>query len=430
MGTSLSSARLVIRNGTLIDGSGGPPRRNDSILIEGNRIRSLGPAPEAAALAEATVIDASGHWIMPGLIDGHVHLSYGYPLIKGEGRGRGTSRPELHAIRAAHNAWRVLRSGVTSISVPGGSWFTDVGVRDAIRLGLIEGPRITCGGRAIITYGNIEDEEPAWVGTPDHLVGKLCNTVAEMVTEVRHQGKRGVDFVKLADSRSGEFQGFAQQEISAVVEEAHRRNLRVAIHSRGSGSTRAAAYAGVDCIIHADLAADEDLDLVAEKGIRVMPTSPFLAKILETDGRPGNDVQFDVAQTKRYFDGMVNIMRRARDGSLKFLAGSDTGNNPFMRYGELHTKEAEILVNHAGYSTMEAIVAMTRNNAWVMGLEDELGEIRAGCLADILILERDPLADLRILQGGRHLAHLIKDGRIVDLGRRPVEQLRFQEALA
>ena len=169
------------------------------------------------------VIDAAGQWIMPGLIDAHTHLSYGNPKVPGEARGRGTTRPEFNTLRAAWNARKVLRSGVTSISVPGGTWFTDVAVRDAIKLGLIDGPRVYCAGRMIVTYGSIEDEEPSWVGTPEHSIGVLCNTAAEMVTETRRQCKHGVNFIKMADSRSGESQTISKEEIAAVVSESRFR---------------------------------------------------------------------------------------------------------------------------------------------------------------------------------------------------------------
>jgi imidazolonepropionase-like amidohydrolase len=198
---------LAIVNGTLIDGSGRPPVANQALVIEGDRIRSVGALPAGIDLRDDTqvkVIDAAGRFVMPGLIDAHTHLSYGYPVIPGEGRGRGPTRPELSVLKAARSAQRVLRSGVTSICVPGGTWFIDVGVRDAIRFGLLEGPRVHCAGRMIITYGSIEDDEPSWVGTPDHGIGVLCNSASEMVTEVRRQTKHGVDFVKLADSRSGD----------------------------------------------------------------------------------------------------------------------------------------------------------------------------------------------------------------------------------
>src|SRR4029079_19710942 len=165
---------------------------------------------------------------------------------------------------------------VTSISVPGGTWFTDVGIRDAITLGVMEGPRMYVARRMIVTYGCIEDDEPSWEGTPDHAIGKLCNTVDEMVTEVRGQDKHGVNFIKMADSRSGDSQMLSKDEIAAVVDEAHRRNLPVAIHSRGAGSTRAAAEGGVDWIMHTDLATDSELDSVAKSGAAILPTATFL----------------------------------------------------------------------------------------------------------------------------------------------------------
>ena len=170
---------LVIRNGHLIDGSGNPTARNDAVVIEGNRIKCVGALPPDIQLADrksVEVLDAAGQWIMPGLIDAHCHVSYGYPTIKGEGKGKGTTRPEFSTLKSARSVQKVLRSGVTSISVPGGTWFTDVGIRDAIRLGLMEGPRMYVAGRMIVTYGCIEDDEPSWEGTPDHSIGKLCNT--------------------------------------------------------------------------------------------------------------------------------------------------------------------------------------------------------------------------------------------------------------
>jgi len=246
--STVGNKTIVISNGTLIDGTGAAPNRNEAIVIQGNRIKSTGRLPADIRLEDrdnVEVINAAGQWIMPGLIDAHTHLSYGNPKVPGEARGRGTTRPEFNTLRAAWNAQKVLRSGVTSISVPGGTWFTDVAVRDAIKLGLIEGPRVYCASRMIITYGSIEDEEPSWVGTPEHSIGVLCNTAAEMVTEVRRQCKHGVNFIKMADSRSGEAQTIAKEEIAAVVDEAHRHGARVAIplagfrlHARCGGGGR------------------------------------------------------------------------------------------------------------------------------------------------------------------------------------------------
>jgi imidazolonepropionase-like amidohydrolase len=422
---------LVIRNGTLIDGSGKAASRNDAIVIEGNRIKSVGALPPDLVLEDrrnVQVIDAAGQWIMPGLIDAHCHMSYGYPTIKGEGKGKGTTRPEFSTLKSARSAQKVLRAGVTSISVPGGTWFTDVGVRDAIRLGLMQGPRMFVAGRMIVTYGCIEDDEPSWEGTPDHSIGKLCNTADEMVTEVRRQGKHGVNFVKMADSRSGESQMLAREEIAAVVGEAHRRNLKVAIHSRGAGSTRAAAEAGVDWIVHADLATERDLEAVAKAGMPILPTATFLAVVIELGKKVGPEqVQLDINRMQRHYELLGRLMHKARELGIRLLVGTDTGNNSFTPHGELHAKELEIFVRHGGYSPMEAIVAATRDNAMAVGLDGQVGEVAPGRLADIIVLDKDPVADITVLQGGRHLVRVIKDGRLVDLDPRD-EMLQFREA--
>src|ERR1700674_4318220 len=428
-----SEKTVVIRNGTLIDGSGDPPVRNDAIVIEGNRIKSVGPLPPDVQLEDhrtVEVIDAGGRWIMPGLIDAHCHVSYGYPAIKGEGKGKGTTRPEFSTLKSARSVQKVLRAGVTSISVPGGTWFTDVGIRDAIKLGLMEGPRMYVAGRMVVTYGCIEDDEPSWEGTPEHSIGKLCNTADEMVTEVRRQGKHGVNFIKMADSRGGESQMLAKDEIAAVVGEAHRRNLKVAIHSRGAGSTHAAAEAGVDWIVHADLATDRDLDAVAKAGMPILPTATFLAVVVELGKQQkvgAEQVQLDFSRMQRHYDLLGELMHKSRKLGIKLLVGTDTGNNSFTRHGELHAKELEIFVRHGGYTPMEAIVAATRDNAMAVGLEGQVGELAPGKLADIIVLDKDPIADIAILQDSKNLAWVIKDGRIVDLDGRD-EMLTFQQA--
>ena len=407
----------IIRNGTLIDGTGQPASQNDVVVLQGNRILSVGSVPPQVNVADhdnVETIDATGQWIMPGLIEGHCHLSFGQPAMPGLNIARGTTSPEFSTIRAAQNAREVLRSGVTSLSIPGGTWFIDVALREAINAGLIEGPRIYCAGRFIVTYGSIADNEPSWMGTPEHANGVLANSVAEMVTEVRRQCKHGVDFIKMADSTWGDFQTISKEELEAVVGEAHRRNARIAIHSRGSDSTRAAAAAGVDWIMHADLATEADLEVVAENGVRIMPTITFLKHAVEV-GREFGRSDREVDQIKYNLEGGYGMLQQARAMGVKVLCGTDSGNSPLMPYGELHANEMEIMVKYGGYTPMEAIVANTRDNAFAVGLEGELGTIEPGMLADLLILDRDPLADISILQKGRHLAAIFKDGQQVNL---------------
>ena len=417
------SKTLVIRNGTLIDGSGTAAAANTAVVIQGNRISSVGELPGGVNLEDADkvdVIDATGQWIMPGLIDGHCHLSFGMPAVQGYASARGTVNPGFSAIRAAKNAQTILRSGVTSVSIPGGTWFIEVGLRDAINAGLIEGPRIYTAGRFIITYGSIADSEPSWVGAPEHTYGVLANNVTDMITEVRRQTKHGVDFIKLADSTWGDTQTIAKEEIAAVVEEAHRRNARIAIHSRGAGSTQAAAEAGVDWIMHADLATERELYAVAEAGVRIMPTMTFLFEALEVGKEKGrSDAELDII--KRNADNAVTVLQTARSLGVQVMSGTDTGNSPVMPYGVLHAHEAEVMVKFGGYTPLEAITASTKDNAYSVGMEGELGVIESGKLADLLILDADPLEDIRVLQGGKHLNAIIKDGRRVDLSVQPEE---------
>ena len=371
------SKTLVIRNGTLIDGSGAAAAANTAVVIQGNRISSVGELPGGVNLEDADkvdVIDATGQWIMPGLIDGHCHLSFGMPAVQGYASARGTVNPGFSAIRAAKNAQTILRSGVTSVSIPGGTWFIEVGLRDAINAGLIEGPRIYTAGRFIITYGSIADSEPSWVGAPEHTYGVLANNVTDMITEVRRQTKHGVDFIKLADSTWGDTQTIAKEEIAAVVEEAHRRNARIAIHSRGAGSTQAAAEAGVDWIMHADLATERELYAVAEAGVRIMPTMTFLFEALEVGKEKGrSDAELDII--KRNADNAVTVLQTARSLGVQVMAGTDTGNSPVMPYGVLHAHEAEVMVKFGGYTPLEAITASTKDNAYSVGMEGELGVI-------------------------------------------------------
>src|SRR5271169_4545132 len=410
-----NAPRLLIKNGTLIDGSGHDPIMNTLIAIEGNRITHVGTTGAAMRpqTPEDTVIDATGKFILPGLIDAHCHISLHQGAVPGV---RYTSSAEFCALWAARSIGRVLRAGVTSIAVPGGKWFTDVTVRESVDGGLLEGPRMVVGGRALTNYGGIFDPDPypAYEGTPDDAAGVLCNTRDAFIRETRKQCKRGVDLIKIADSTWGDVQTVAEDEISAVVDEAHRHNVKVAIHSRGSTSTRAAAKAGVDLIYHADLATQADLDIIAEAGMPIAPvlTSPWIGVAHDGAGRGlGDRVR---GRLRAQLDTSFQMIRSARDRGISVMSGSDTGNASAFSHGRWHGKEAELFVNEVGMPAMEAIVANTSRNAWLMGLEDEVGVIASGKLADIVIWNSDPLADITVLQRPGEISTIIKDGRVVD----------------
>jgi imidazolonepropionase-like amidohydrolase len=253
------------------------------------------------------------------------------------------------------------------------------------------------------------DYEPSWVGIPAHAQGVLVNSVPEMITETRRQLKHGVNFIKMSESYWGDKQMIAPEEMKAVVDEAHRRNAQVTIHSRGAGSTRSAAEAGMDWIIHADFATHSDLQIVADRNIPIIPTAFFILHAASDESRPPAARE----RLKRNWDGIVHMLQVARKLGIRLLCGSDTGNSPVMPYGEYHSREAEILAEYGGYTPMEAIMAMTKDNAVTVGLENDVGVIAPGKLADIIILRADPLADLSVLRRGTNLSTIVKDGRVL-----------------
>jgi imidazolonepropionase-like amidohydrolase len=160
----------------------------------------------------------------------------------------------------------------------------------------------------------------------------------------------------------------------------------------------------------------------------IIPTATFLAVVVELGQRVGAEqVQLDINRMKRHFDLLCELMHKARKLGIKLLVGTDTGNNTFTHYGELHAKELEIFVKYGGYTPMQAIVAATRDNAYAVGLEGQVGELAPGKLADLIVLNKDPIADITVLQRGKHLSWVIKDGRIVDLEPRE-DMLTFQQA--
>jgi len=155
--------------------------------------------------------------------------------------------------------------------------------------------------------------------------------------------------------------------------------------------------------------------------------------VLEIGREVGQEqIQIDLDRMKRNMDGLVNVLQRARALGIKVMCGTDTGNYSWMPYGKTHAKEAEILVRYGGYTPMEAITACTRDNSFAVGLENEVGALETGKLADIVILKQNPLADIRVLQDPANLAIVIKDGKKVNLENHSLEEapLTFQEAVA
>lgn len=419
----MGSHWLLIEHGTVIDGDAGvEPKKDCAVLIHGSRIVKCGPEVGRDAVPRGEhldVIDARGQTVMPGLIDAHCHMTYGEAHTQEE-QDLYTSH-EMRTLIAAWNAKKVLRAGVTSISQPGGSYFIGVGIRDGIRAGLIEGPRMTAAGRYLTTSNGLTDWYPTSVGVPESSIGTLTNTVDEMKVEIRRQVKNGVDFIKLADSPYGEYQAFTPDELKAVADLTHQLRRKVTIHARGAAEVDAAVAAGVDWIMHANVMTDDVIERLAHSAIPVVPTLLLLANLAEWGhlcGAP--NAQREGA--KRMLDKTAQTYHKAKAAGVKFIMGTDTGF-AICPYGEWHARELQLLMDYAGLTALEAIEAATKNAALTLNLDGELGRLAAGQLADVIVVDGDPLSNIGLLTDKRNIRSVIKDGQVVSFNDE-VEQVR------
>ncbi|MBM3518117.1 MAG: amidohydrolase family protein, partial [Alphaproteobacteria bacterium] len=312
---------------------------------------------------------------------------------------------------------KVLRAGVTAICDPGSTWNIAVGVRDAINCGMIEGPRMVAAGRYITTYNAIASLWPSWIEHPVSSFGVLCNTRDEMITEVRREVKDGVDIIKVAGdgdvvTHEGMAGSLSDDDLRAIAETTHRLGKRCTIHARTGSVAAAAARAGFDWVIHASYLSDADIDAFVEHGTPICPTLSLLANTVEWGPEVGVPERIVEGYEQELEAARINLSKAHRAG-IMMMAGTDSGQGS-VPYGEWHAREMEHLVTHLGMTTMEALQAGTRNAAFALGMQGELGTLEEGRLADILVVEGDPLMDITVLQDKSRLKLIMKDGAIVD----------------
>jgi imidazolonepropionase-like amidohydrolase len=408
-------SRIAIRNCDVVDGTGTPPQRGMDVLVEGNRIADVRPGDRNGSppVDGIVVIDGTGKTVMPGLIDAHCHMTYGESLTQ-EAQDIWTS-VEGRTLRAAWNVQKVLAAGVTGISQPGGSYFIGVAVRDGIKANKIKGPRMTSAGRYITTSNGLTDWYPDDAGAVEGNIGIRCNTLDEMIAEVRRQVKGRVDFIKLADSPFGEYQSFRDEELKAIADLAHQLNRPCTIHARGDAEMRAAVLAGFDWVMHGNIMSRETVELLAERQTPLVPT----LLLLETWGEYGNLIgapPYIVDACKRMLEKTHTSLHMAHEVGAKFVLGTDTGF-AMTPYGEWHAKELELLMKYAGVSELEAIEAGTRNGSITLGLENEVGIVAPGKLADLLVVDGDPSEDITVLQDKVRIETIVLDGEIVEIDR-------------
>ena len=407
-------------DGQIIDGTGAAAIGNGTVIVVGDTIEWVGDTaavPEKYAAMELEHVTGDNRTIMPGLVDAHVHTSFAE--ARSEEELALYTPVEYRSILAAWNVRKVLRAGVTSLSDPATTFNISACLRDAIEAGIVEGPRMAAAGKQITSHQGLEDAFPSWMEFPKGQAGVLVRSRDEIVEEIRLQVKDGVDVIKVSGSNdsavtAGPVEGmaFTEEEFTLMAVETHRLGRKCTVHARTAQSVRACAAAGFDWLQHASFMDSEGLDLVLEKQIPIVPALTLLVNLLASAGDAGAS-SLDVF--KREVDVASENLGNAFKQGVTLISGSETGWS-LVPYGEWHAYEMEIFVAHLGLSPLEAIHAGTGAAAvTVPQWADRIGTLEPGKLADVLVLDADPLADIRVLQSPSKIAMVMKGGSPVDI---------------
>lgn len=361
-------------------------------------------------------IDARGMTVMPGLIDAHCHISFDEPSSNDELFFH--RREGLAAIVAAYNVRKVLRSGVTTLFDADTIYNVSLDLRDAIEGGVTEGPRMLCGGNALFTSVG----GTAGLLVPDEgAVGylKVTRTRDEIVTEIRQQAKRGVDWIKIhvtglipRQRAAGEIQVWNLEELELAARTAHELGLPIVGHCRNASSTRDAARAGFDMILHATNMDDEALAAVCETQVPIVPTLTFQAVLADHGDKVGASAFLQDLFAKEIADSSRQL-KAAHDAGVPLLCGTESGFS-ITPYGEWHWRELQVFVDDIGMTPAEALQCATRKAAQVLGMS-EIGTVEPGKRADLIIVDGDVTQDVTLLGRPGGVRHVFKDGLEIDI---------------
>ena len=403
-----------LHNARLIDGSGEPaPDTPYAMVIEGRRIVTLAPQDQLAPPAGAIKLDLSGKTVMPGMIDCHDHLAN----LPGGMVARAAIPPSLAVFKAAESFRQTLLSGFTAIRDASG---VDLGMKMAVEQGLIPGPRLKISVNIICQFGGHNDHtEPAGIdstfpmlqGIPDG----ICDGVDACRRKVREMVRAGADWIKIATTGGvGTPTGgplirqFSAEEVRAIVDTAHAAGKPVMSHAYGGEGVKICLDARVDSIEHGAALDDDLIAQMVRQGTWLVPTFTVLRKIVALgDLDPCPVPAYMPPKARALLDSQVISFQRALAAGVKMAMGTDLGS-----FGRGENAGELVYLVEAGMTPMQAIVAATRMGAQCMGLGDEVGVLREGMLADLLVVDGDPLADIGILQDAGRLRLIMKDGVI------------------
>jgi imidazolonepropionase-like amidohydrolase len=407
----------AIVGGTLIDGLGGDPVRSGVVVIEDGRIIAAGSEKNVAIPSKARRIDATGHTILPGFIDCHVHGTYRARDM----RQHLLNAPTYNVLRSIDIFRETLACGITTARDMGGA---DAGFRAAIEEGLIDGPRLLISLGMISQTGGHGDY---WVPADMRIQKRawLPNTVADGVEEIRRVVRellmRGADFIKICATGgitsitdSWDEPQFTIEEIRTAVEEAAAKKRRVAVHAEGIDGIRNAVQAGIHSLEHGWFIDEGCVDKMIQMNTWWVPTLALVPLSMKKRGDDkswaGHQMGQEDVKDRQIYDLMqaqIPVWKEAVRRGVKVAMGTDQSHR--LLVGE-NMVELEFMVNWLGMTPMEVIVASTSKAAECIE-RPELGALAAGKVADILVVDGDPLDDIKVMQARERLHLVMKAGK-------------------